>query len=102
MRTRLTSAQSLPMDLRFTVHSTSVHTDAAQVLLFDGEPSTGAPAIASQLIHPGLHAEGGTSVWFSWTPATLGTDRLYAVLLDGGQQHQQAEELDVSVVALQK
>jgi hypothetical protein len=102
MRSRLTAAQNLPMDLRFTVRSTSVHTDAAQVLLFDGDPSTGAPAIASQVIHPGLHAEDGTSVWFSWTPATLGTHQLYAVLLDGEQRHQQAEELDVSVVARQK
>lgn len=93
----LSVVQDVPVDLRFTVHSTMVHTEAAEVLLFDGDPASGAPAIADQAIHPGSHGTEGTSIWFNWTPTTSGMHRLYAVLMEGGGKSQPASELEVDV-----
>lgn len=86
-----------PMQLRFTVHSTAAHQESADMLLYDGDPASGAPAIADHAIHPGAHGQKGTSVWFKWTPNRLGIHRLYAVLSEGTETQQAAGELTVDV-----
>jgi hypothetical protein len=93
-----TAYLGLPMELRFTAFSTEVHPDASQVLLFDGDPSRGAPAVLSTVIHPGGNGPDGDSVWFSWTPTKTGEHHLFAVLLRGARRSQEASELMVNVV----
>jgi hypothetical protein len=95
-----TAFQDVPMELRFTAYSSIVHSDSARVLLFDGDPREGNPAIADQVIHPGAHGPDGTSIWLSWTPTTLGQHHLYASLVEGSQQDEPAAELDVNVLPL--
>jgi hypothetical protein len=96
-----TAVQDVPIELRFTAFSSIVHSDGARVLLFDGDPREGNPAIADQVIHPGAHGSDGTSIWLSWTPTTLGQHHLYAALVEGPQQNEPAAELDVNVISLQ-
>jgi hypothetical protein len=96
-----TAVQDVPIELRFTAFSSIVHSDGARVLLFDGDPSQGSPAIADQVIHPGAHGSDGTSIWLTWTPTTLGEHHLYAVLVEGTQQNQPTAELDFNVIPLQ-
>ncbi len=72
-----------PIRIRVGVFSLAPHPDGETLLLFDGDPSTGAPAIASQLVHPGDNNGQGTYAWFDWTPTTAGTHNLYAKLLSG-------------------
>ena len=95
----LTAIQNVPLELRFTAHSSMIHTEAAHMLLYDGDPASGAPAIADQIIHPGAHGREGTSIWFDWTPTTTGNHQLYAVLLQGSRKQQAMAELNVTVVA---
>ena len=83
-------------DLRFTAYSNTIHSDAAEVLLFDGDPATGAPAIAQKTIHPGANGADGESVWFDWQPMTPGLHKLFAVLVEGTGP-QEKVELDVNV-----
>ena len=95
-----TAVQDIPADLRFTAFSSIVHSDGARVLLFDGDPREGSPAIADQVIHPGAHGSDGTSIWLTWTPTTTGQHHLYAALVEGSQKDQPAAELDVNVIPL--
>ncbi len=76
-----------------------IHTEAAHMLLYDGDPASGAPAISDQIIHPGSHGAEGTSIWFDRTPTTNGDHQLYAVLLEGSRKEQAMAELNVKVVA---
>lgn len=39
--TRITATQNVPLEVRFTAHSSRVHTDPAHVLFFDGDPASG-------------------------------------------------------------
>jgi hypothetical protein len=87
----------MPVQLRFTAYSSAIHSDAAQVLLFDGDPAQGAAAVADTVIHPGENGSNGASVWFDWTPTTLGVHTLNAVLLEGSGA-QQVAQLTVDVV----
>ncbi len=80
----VTAYQNRPVRLRVVVFSSVAHPEGANLLLLDGDPAQGAPAIASQLVHAGNNAGKGTSVWFNWTPATIGTHHLYAKLLESG------------------
>jgi len=96
-----TAVQDIPIELRFTAYSSIVHSDGARVLLFDGDPSEGSPAIADQVIHPGAHGSDGTSIWLTWTPTTIGQHHLYATLVEGARQNEPAAELDVNVIPLQ-
>ena len=96
--TQVTAIQNVPMQLRFTAHSDAVHNDAADMLLFDGDPATGVPALADKVIHPGSQGADGTSVWLSWTPTTTGSHHLYAVLLEGSGERQVTDELQVEVL----
>ena len=98
---RATAIQNVAMQLRFTVHSDAVHNDAADMLLFDGDPATGVPALADKVIHPGSHGADGTSVWLSWTPTTTGSHHLYAVLLESSGERQVTDELQVDVIPTQ-
>lgn len=41
--TRITATQNVPLEVRFTAHSSRVHTDPAHVLFFDGDPASGTP-----------------------------------------------------------
>ncbi len=95
----LTAIQNVPLELRFTAHSSMIHTEAAHMLLYDGDPASGAPAISDQIIHPGSHGPEGTSIWIDWTPTTTGDHQLYAVLLEGSRKEQAMAELKVKVVA---
>ncbi len=72
-----------PMQIRIGVFSSAPHPDGETLLLFDGNPANGAPAIASQLVHPGDNNGQGAYAWFDWTPATPGTHNLYTQLLSG-------------------
>jgi hypothetical protein len=83
-------------ELRFTTFSNTIHADAGDVLLFDGDPSTGVPAIGEKTIHPGAHGSEGESVWFDWQPTTPGLHHLYAVLVEATGPQQEAR-LDVEV-----
>ena len=94
----LTIIQNVPIELRFTAHSSIIHTEAAHMLLYDGAPASGAPAIADQIIHPGAKGAEGTSIWFDWTPTTTGDHQLYAVLLEGSRKEQAMAKLNVKVV----
>jgi hypothetical protein len=98
---RLGAQQGVPLQLRFTAHSTTFHRGGAHMLLYDGEPGSGSVAIADQIIHPGSHGREGSSIWFRWTPATAGTHQLYAVLLEGDGVQQAAGELTVDVESIQ-
>lgn len=80
----VTAYQNRPVRLRVGVFSSVAHPEGVNLLLFDGDPAQGAPAIASQLVHPGNNGGNGTDVWFNWTPATTGTHHLYAKLLESG------------------
>jgi len=82
--------------LRFTAYSNTIHADAAEALLFDGDPATGVSAIAEKTIHPGSNGSAGESVWFDWQPTTPGLHKLFAVLFEGTGP-QQKIELDVNV-----
>jgi hypothetical protein len=93
-----TAVQDVPIELRFTAFSSIVHSDGARVLLFDGDPREGNPAIADQVIHPGAYGSDGTSIWLPWTPTTIGQHHLYAALVEGPQQDQPAAELDFDVI----
>jgi hypothetical protein len=95
--TEISATQNVRLELRFTAHSSRVHTDPAHVLLFDGDPGSGAPAIADRLIYPGLHGSDGASIWFDWTPQTAGQHHLTAVLYEGSANAQLAAGLDVNV-----
>jgi hypothetical protein len=97
----ITAIQGVPLELRFTAYSSMVHADSAQVMLFDGDLAERNPAIADQLIHPGAHGSDGTTIWFTWTPTTVGQHHLYAALVEGPQQNQPAAELEVNVIPLQ-
>jgi hypothetical protein len=95
----VTAPLNVRLPLRFTAYSSGVHTEQAQMLLYDGDPAApGSFAIAEMLIHPGENGPDGSSVWFNWTPTTTGHHDLYAVLLEGGET-QVAAELKVDVVA---
>ena len=76
--------QNRPVRIRVGVFSSATHPQGANLLLFDGNPAAGAPAIASQLVHPGNNGGKGTHIWFDWTPTTTGTHQLYAKLLESG------------------
>jgi hypothetical protein len=95
-----TAVQGVPLDLRFTAYSSMVHADSAQVMLFDGDPAEGNPAIGDQIIHPGANGPEGTSIWITWTPTTTGQHHLYAALVEGSSQAP-AGELDVNVIPAQ-
>jgi hypothetical protein len=95
-----TAVQGVPVDLRFTAYSSIVHADSAQVLLFDGDPAEGNPAIGDQIIHPGANGPEGTSIWMTWTPTTTGQHHLYAALIESSSQAP-AGELDVNVIRAQ-
>jgi len=97
----LTAVQGEPLELRFTAYTTILHADGAHMLLFDGNPAEGNPAIADQVIHPGAHGSNGTSIWFTWTPTTSGQHHLYAALIEEPEQQLPAAELDVNVIAPQ-
>jgi hypothetical protein len=97
----VTAVQGVPLELRFTAYSSMVHADSTQVMLFDGDPTEGNPAIADQLIHPGGNGPDGTSIWITWTPTTTGQHHLYAALVEGPQEQEAAAELDVNVIAPQ-
>ncbi|MGB0103963.1 MAG: ubiquitin-activating E1 FCCH domain-containing protein, partial [Candidatus Sulfotelmatobacter sp.] len=97
----LTAVQGEPLELRFTAFSSMLHADGAHMLLFDGDPAEGNPAIADQVIHPGANGSDGTSIWFTWTPTTSGQHHLYAALIEEPEQQLPAAELDVNVVAPQ-
>lgn len=71
LQTSATTALNTPLPLRFTVHSTRPHGEVAQVLLYDGYPDSGAPAIAAKTIHPGTHGREGTSIWFDRAPTSI-------------------------------
>jgi len=82
---------NVPLQLRFKAYSSAVHSDAAQVLFFDGDPRKGASAMAEKVIHPGENGRAGASVWLDWTPTTLGEHHLYAVLEEGSGTQQIAQ-----------
>jgi hypothetical protein len=94
---QLSTTRNTPLELRFTAHSSRVHTDPAHVLFYDGDPASGAPAIADRLIYPGLHGSDGASIWFDWTPPTAGQHHLVAVLFEGSATAQLASELNINV-----
>jgi hypothetical protein len=96
----ITAVQGVPLNLRFTAYSSMVHADSAQVVLYDGDPAEGTPAIGDQVIHPGANGPEGTSIWMRWTPTTAGQHHLYAALIEGSQQAP-AGELDVNVISAQ-
>src|SRR5208283_5999490 len=81
----MTTFLGVPLKLRFTAFSNMVHTEPAHMMLYEGDPSEpGSFAVADRTVHPGENGEKGSSVWFKWTPATLGEHNLYAVLLEAG------------------
>jgi hypothetical protein len=88
----------VPMELRFKAYSNVVHGEPARVLLYDGDPASGAKIVADHVIHPGENGENGTSIWFNWTPAIPGEHTLYAVLYEGTGNTQAAGVLNVSVI----
>ena len=92
----LTTHVDEPLQLRFTAYSSAAHQEAAQVLLFDGDPAQGAPAVAEEVIHPGENGPKGASVWLDWTPTKEGQHPLYAMLIEGGTR----EVVKLSVNAL--
>lgn len=59
-----------------TAHGLVIHTDVAHVLLYDGEPANGAPAIADYFIHPGENSTA--NIWLRWTPMDLDIQHLRA------------------------
>ena len=94
-----TAYLNVPLKLRFTAFSNMVHTEPAHMMLYEGDPSEpGSFAVADRTVHPGENGEKGSSVWFKWTPETLGAHNLYAVLLEAGTP-QVAAQMTVNVVA---
>lgn len=77
----VTAYQNRPLQVRVAVFSSAQHPIGARLLLFDGDPAKGAPAIADQLVHPGNQSTTGTYVWFTWTPTKTGVHQLYAQLV---------------------
>jgi hypothetical protein len=94
---RISASINVLLEIRLTAYSSNVHADAAQVLFFDGDPAKGASAFAQKFIHPGQNGTNGTSIWLEWTPTTLGTHHIYA-LLDEGPGVQQIAQINVIVV----
>jgi hypothetical protein len=97
----VTGVAGVPLDLRFTAYSTMIHTECAHMLLFDGDPAKGSPAIADQSSTRDLMDLNGTSIWFTWTSTTPGLHHLFAVLIEGPQQNKAGAELDVNVIPAQ-
>ena len=95
--TQLIATLNVPLELRFTAHSSRIHTDSAHVLLYDGDPASGAPVIADRQIYPGLHGSDGASIWFDWMPEIVGQHHLVAVLYEGSAGAHLASSLDVNV-----
>ena len=94
--------QNRPLSILATAYSNTVHLDGGQLLLFDGDPSTGAAAVAAEDVHPGENGPTrGSSAWLTWTPTTIGVHHLYATVLDEYAQAAstgQVAELDVNVL----
>lgn len=89
----LTAVEGVPLEVRFTAYSTMIHAESAHMLLFDGDPAEGSPAIADQIIRPGAQGSEGTSIGF-----TTGVHHLYAALVEGSGSDYPATELDVNVI----
>lgn len=80
-REGVTAHVNRPLRVRVGVFSSIAHRDGTTLLLFDGNPAEGAPAVASQQVHPGNNGGQGTYIWFNWMPKTTGTHHLYTKLL---------------------
>jgi hypothetical protein len=94
--------QNQALQIRVAVFSSGQHILGRHLLLFDGDPNTGAPAIADQLVHPGNNGTNGTYVWFNWTPKTPGAHHLYAKLIESVTDTQMGNneaELNVNVIS---
>ncbi len=94
----MTASLGVPLKLRFTAFSNMVHTEPVHMMLYEGDPSEpGSFAVADRTVHPGENGDKGSSVWFKWTPDSLGEHNLYAVLLEAGGP-QVAAQVTVNVV----
>lgn len=96
----VTAHVNRPLRIRVGVFSSIAHPDGTTLLLFDGNPTEGAPAIASQQVHPGNNGGKGTYIWFDWMPKTTGTHHLYTKLLQRPtdvKQGNSVSSLDVQV-----